>query len=143
QNDALKLVVEGDAGGDMSGRLAEAGRRLAGHSDLFESAMLPSDWWPDGERQRVNREVLRTISDGRERLMRAADEAGFSEEGLALGRAVLEALEPMLAGESLSYPESPAALELMRMRVSRQEDGCGSVLGTVVLRTDLDLSGED
>jgi hypothetical protein len=51
----------------------------------------------------------------RERLLREADAAGFTEEGIALGRSVLEALSSQAAAGGLIYPQSAGAEEVMRL----------------------------
>jgi uncharacterized protein len=125
----VRLIVSGEAGA-VPAKLAEAERRLAEaeSAGLLERAVLPVGWWPDAGRQQANRAVLGPLAADAERLLREADEAGFAEEGLALGRAVLMNLQRQVAEDGLIYPQTADALEMMRMFVSREPDGSGSVV---------------
>lgn len=135
----LRLVVEAPDDLTMRDRLAEAGRRLAAaRTDgvLLESS-LPSDWWPDPARQESNRPALLAMSKDAPRLLAEADEAGFAEEGTALGRQVLGVLAGAAAREDF-YPQSGAAREVMRLFLQRDEGGGGLVLGTVLPAPEVD-----
>lgn len=135
----LRLVVEAGDDATMRARLAEAEKRLATAEDdgvLLESS-LPSGWWPDPDRQESNRAVLLALSAEAPRLLAQADEAGFTEEGTALGRQVFGFLAK--AGTTKDfYPESAAAREVMRLFLQRGENGGGLVLGSVLPAPEVD-----
>jgi len=130
--DELRLVVEAADAESMRARLAEARRRVEAEP-LIESAALPADWWPDGKRQAANRTDLTNFSRDAGSLMKAASDAGFSDEGLALSKAVLSAMEAMVGEDGLVFPKSEVAREMMRMFVNYKGDGSGSIAGTITL----------
>jgi len=144
---ALKLVVEGDDGAEVEARLKQARERLERvrerHPGLVQRVEVPRAWWPSPSRMERNRPELQRLADSRERLIEAADEAGFSEEGTALGRAVLEVLPEVLALEPGELPRGPAVTELMRTRVMQREGGGGRVLGTVEVEQARELEDEE
>lgn len=140
--DALRLVVEAPDDKLMQSRLAEAQRRIS-DSTVVKSAILPVLWWPDATRQEANRKNLRELSERVDFLQETADAAGFSQEGLALGRGVLEQLRKATSAESLYYPSSPAAHDILRMFVSRSESGGGCLAGVVKPRAQAELMGAD
>jgi len=134
----LRLVIEAPDDATMRARLVEAERRLAAAKDdgVLLSATLPSGWWPDPERQALNRAALRGLAGEGPRLLGEADAAGFSEEGTALGRQVFAALGA--AAAEVREPESPAAREVMRLFMQRGESGGGLVLGSVLPAPEVD-----
>jgi predicted RND superfamily exporter protein len=135
----LRLVVEAPDDLTMRAHLAEAERRLAAAEDdgvLLESS-LPSGWWPDPDRQESNRAVLLALSAEAPRLLAQADEAGFTEEGTALGRQVFGFLAKAGTAKGF-YPESAAAREVMRLFLQRGENGGGLVLGSVLPAPEVD-----
>jgi len=134
----LRLVIEAPDDATMRARLVEAERRLAAAKDdgVLLSATLPSGWWPDPERQALNRAALRGLAGEGPRLLGEADAAGFSEEGTALGRQVFAALGA--AAAEGREPESPAAREVMRLFMQRGESGGGLVLGSVLPAPEVD-----
>ena len=142
---SLGLVVEAKTDAEMHQRLTEARRRLdaAATSGLIHEATLPDGWWPDAGRQATNRPALAVLAGDRERLLREADAAGFAEEGLALGRGVLDAIARQTSESGLIYPQSPAALEVMRLFLSRKPDGGGYLLGAVAPAAGVDPAGAD
>jgi hypothetical protein len=75
--------------------------------------------------------------------METADEAGFSEEGLALGKSVLEQLRNATSKREMYYPSSPAAHDILRMFVSRDESGGGCLAGVVKPGAQADPAGRD
>ncbi|WP_193211288.1 MMPL family transporter [Luteolibacter marinus] len=132
---ALKLVVEADSDEQMRERLEEAAVRIgeaqAANPDIITRHELPATWWPDPEVQASNRPLFTALAARKDALVAAADEAGFSEEGTALGRTVLDAMSVMATSSTLVFPDQPAAQEIMRGYVNRHEGGGGVVLGTV------------
>jgi len=105
-----------------------------------EDFVLPEGWWPDPAAQSVNRESLTALAEGRQRLLQEADQAGFSEEGVGLGKSVLEALDAMLRKPGTAFPESEAAREVMRLFLVRHESGGGLVLGSAITQSRVDLN---
>jgi predicted RND superfamily exporter protein len=142
---ALGLVVEAATDEEMLGRLQEAEQRLltARKSGWIAESELPGGWWPDPAQQAANRTVLAALARDRERLLAAADATGFTEEGLALGRGVLEAIARQTANTDVVFPQSPAAQEVMRLFLHRKPDGGGCLLGSVLPADGLDPAGAD
>lgn len=132
---SLKLVVEADSDAEMRDRLQRATTRIGqarrDHPGIVTGHELPAAWWPDPARQAANRPVLGALAARKDALTAAADQAGFSDEGSALGRAVLDSLAAMTAADGIAFPMNPAAQEIMRGYVARHEGGGGVVLGTV------------
>ncbi len=144
-SNSLGVVVEAKSDAQMLERLAEAQRRMdqakaAGH---VAKSLLPSGWWPDIRLQEKNRPVLATIARDRERLLREADTAGFTGEGLALARSVLTAVEKQTSGQDLIFPRSASAREIMRIFLSRKDGGGGYLLGSVEPARGIDPAAAD
>ena len=142
---SLGLVVEAKTDAEMHQRLTEARRRLAAAQTAgsIQQAALPDGWWPDAARQAANRPVLASLATDRERLLHEADAAGFAEEGLALGRSVLEAMARQTGESHLVYPQSASAREVMRLFLSRKQEGGGYVLGSLEPAAGVDPAGTD
>jgi len=136
----LRLVIEAPDDATMRARIAEADRRLAEARTggvLLESS-LPGAWWPDPDRQQENRAALLGIAKEGPRLLAEADEAGFTEEGSALGRQVFSVLAKAAAAKGGFQPSSPAAMEVMRLFFQRSETGGGLLLGSVLPAPEVD-----
>lgn len=140
---SLGLVVEADSDAQMHERSAEARRRVraAEDSGLLASATLPTGWWPDATLQNENRAVLADLAASRERLIAEADAAGYSQEGLALGKSVLDELARQSAAPGLLDPQSSAAREIMRLFLARKPGGGGYLLGSVQPAPGVDPAG--
>ena len=143
--DSLGLVIEADDDAEMKNRLLEARQRIdiASADGLLGTATLPEGCWTDPEPQIANQMVLAGIYVDRERLLTEADAAGFSEEGLALARGVLDALDGQTMAEVPVFPRSEAALEVARLFLTRDEDGGGHVLGSVRPAEGIEPAGKD
>ncbi|MEO5916580.1 MAG: MMPL family transporter [Luteolibacter sp.] len=143
--ESLGIVVEAKSDAAMLERLAEARQRIetARKSGFVRQAILPVGWWPDANLQKENRPVLAALAADRDRLLREADAAGFTDEGLALGRAVLEAIAKQTAGQDLVFPQSASAREVMRLFISRKDGGGGYLLGSLEHEKGIDPAGED
>ncbi len=146
QAPSLKLVIVGETDAEVEARVIDAGQRLEvlkkERPGLVQAVDLPSGWWPTPERVAKNRELLEGLSNDRERILAAADEIGFSEEGLALGKSVLEKLPTVLAMNPSALPSDEAAAEILRGYVFKNEQG-GTLLGTVEIAHPEELSPED
>ena len=142
---SLGIVVEAKTDAEMQERLPEARQRIltAEKYGIIGRATLPEGWWPDAGMQAANRPVLAVLAADRERLLREADAAGFTSEGLALGRGVLDALAKQPPAKDLVYPRSPAANEVMRLFLSRKADGGGCLLGSIEPAPGADPAGKD
>jgi uncharacterized protein len=140
--DALRLMVQAPDDESMKRLLAEAERRL-GENPVVDSAVMPVLWWPDASRQEANRAGLRGLAERADMLLETADAAGFSEEGIALDRSVLEQLRKATAVRDLYYPSSAAAHDILRMFVSRNEAGGGCLAGVVKPKADAEPAGRD
>jgi len=143
--EALGLVVEAQTDADMRDRLAEAQRRVeeAKGSGLVATGTLPLGWWPNPAKQAANRATINAMSADRERLLKEADAAGFSEEGLFLGKAVLESMARQSQETSTVFPQSDSAREVMRLFMTRHDGGGGYILGNLVPGKGLDPTGKD
>ncbi len=142
---SIGVVVEAGSDEEMLERIEEARRRVAitEAAGAVKDPKLPSGWWPDAGTQAANREVLAGLSADRERLLGEADAAGFTEEGLALGKAVLEAMARQSTVGTTVFPESESAREVMRMFLSRNEAGGGYLLGSIEPAPGIDPAGAD
>ena len=144
-DEAISLVVEAQSDAEMRTRLAEAQRRIAvaKESGIIDTCRLPLDWWPDPGMQEANRVTVRAMASDRERLLEEAAAGGFSEEGLSLDRAVMEAMARQSAETSVVFPESESAREVMRLFMSRNESGGGYVLGNLAPAEGMKPAGKD
>ena len=142
---SLGVVVEAKSDAEMLARLAEAQRRIdqAKATGHVVKSQLPSGWWPDIRRQEINRPLLTAIARDGDRLLLEADTAGFTGEGLALARSVLAAATQQTSGQDLVFPHSAAAREIMRISLSRHDDGGGYLLGSVEPALGIDPAAAD
>jgi len=140
--DDLRLVVEADDAASMRQRLLKAQRRVEAQP-LIDSAALPVHWWPDEQRQATNNKLLTDFLEADEFLMKSASDAGFSDDGLALSKAVFSALKTMSSENGIMFPKSEVAREMMRMFVNYQEDGSGSVAGVINLTDGIQPADKD
>ncbi|MEI7929752.1 MAG: MMPL family transporter, partial [Verrucomicrobiales bacterium] len=76
-------------------------------------------------------------------MIKEADAAGFSEEGLFLGKGVLESMARQAAEQTMVFPQSDSAREVMRLFMTRHESGGGYVLGNLSPAKGLEPSGKD
>lgn len=143
--ESLGVVVEAKDDQEMLNRISEARRRIAAakQNGTLRSGTLPDGWWPDAAAQEKNRALLADLAGNRERLLLEADAAGFSPEGIALGRTVLAQLARFTALDGCAFPQSASAREVMRLFLSRGENGGGSLLGSLVPADGVDPSGDE
>ncbi|HSP42159.1 MAG TPA: MMPL family transporter [Luteolibacter sp.] len=141
-DNALRIVVEADDDAAMHARIAEARGRLENEAAV-DAFVLPETWWPDAARQSDNRPLLREIAARADAMLAAADEAGFSADGLAPTREVLMEMARMSGDGSLVFPESEGAREIMGAFVARDADGGGKMAGIVHMAEGVDATGED
>jgi len=141
----MGLVVEAKSDGEMQARLAEAHRRIdaAQQAGLVAEVKLPDGWWPDEATQEKNRARISSMAQDRERLLKEADAAGFSKEGLALGRGVLEAMEKQAGITGVVFPQLESAREVMRLFLNRDGNGGGYVLGSVTSGPGIEPAAKD
>ncbi len=143
--DALGIVAEAKSDSAMLERIAETRRRVANleKSGKISSASLPTGWWPDAAAQATNRPVLAQLAAAKDRLLAEADSVGFAEEGVALGKSVLREIAAQTARAGLIYPQSESAREIMRLFLSRRDEGGGYLLGSVTPALGIDPAGSD
>jgi len=143
--ESLGVVIEAGSDAAMLEKIEEARQRIltARKSGFVAQGILPEGWWPDLVMQEANRPVLAAMAADRERLLREADAAGFAEEGLALGRTVLDEMVKQSAAGELIFPQSASAREVMRLFLSRKDEGGGYLLGSLEPATGIDPSGKD
>lgn len=140
---SLGVVIEAESDAEMLTRLTEARRRIDAASGIIGQSSLPDGWWPDAARQATNRPALVSLAENRDRLLREADAAGFAEQGLALGRAVFDAIARQAAEPRLVFPQSAAAQEVMRLFLTRKDGGGGYLLGSLEPAAGVDPAGEE
>ena len=135
---APRIVVEGASDEEVRLKLEEAeqayGRLAVSWPGRIGAVDVPVGWWPSPERIEANREALRRLGLARERLLAAADRAGFAEEGLALAAMVLEAAPGVAEWPVGRMPVGGAAGELLQTLMVRHEGGGGKVLGTLEIK---------
>jgi hypothetical protein len=135
-------MVEAPDGETMKRRLANANEMLAGNP-VVASHTLPVMWWPDGGRQDANRALLAGMAAEKERVLTESSDAGFTNEGLVLGAAVLDEMRRMVESEETVFPESPAAREIMRMFVAMDERGGGTMSAAIHTHEGVEPEGRD
>ncbi|MEO7100268.1 MAG: MMPL family transporter [Luteolibacter sp.] len=142
---SLGIVVEAGNDAEMLKRISEARGRVSSleKSGTITDGKLPIGWWPDTANQAANRPWLATLAADRERLLREADAAGFTEEGLALGKSVLDAMARQTAETTTVFPKSESAREVMRLFLSRKPNGGGYLLGNIEPAPGIDPAGDD
>ncbi|MCH2065209.1 MAG: MMPL family transporter [Roseibacillus sp.] len=94
-------------------------------ADLLDRVILPSAWVPHPEYQRRNADVLQGLVAERTRLLSEIDEAGFTEEGMALTRTVIDSWEKYLGefdGRTPVFPAGSLAKWTID-RIVREKDG--------------------
>jgi uncharacterized protein len=133
EKSALRMIVEAGTDEEMTSRLVDAHARLdaAKAQGVIKEYSLPQGWWPQDERQKKNAPILAALVKDSERLFKEADEAGFTTEGIGLGRMVFEALAKPEIARGHMYPSSPAAREVMELFLRHQDHGGGYVMGRV------------
>ncbi|MBK1825749.1 MMPL family transporter [Haloferula rosea] len=140
---ALKLLIEGGQG--MGERLDALEARLqslqAERPDFEIRYQLPRGWWPSTEHLQGNRAAIEALAADAPRLLGAADEFGFSNEGLALDRSILEALPEVVDLPIGTLPASPAAAEFLRGVISSSETE-PALLGSIEVEGLDDLGAE-
>ncbi len=143
--DSLGYVIEAGSDQEMQARLEEATRRTeeAEKAGLITGTKFAKSWWPHPENQQANRAAVAAMAADVERLAAEADAAGYSAEGIALGRSVLEAMARQSGKSGLIFPELEAAKEVMRVFLSRKDGGGGYVLGTVTPAPGIEAAGKD
>lgn len=122
-NEAVRERIDG-----FEQRVAELGER---RPELVSRVDLPGGWWPSAAHQHANAAALGVLAGESGRVLAAADAAGFSEDGTALGRAVLAALPGLAALPPGSAPDSPATREILRAMAMSDPEGGGYVLGKI------------
>lgn len=115
--------------------VAETALRQAQREGLIAGFSLPGLLLPDPTAQQANRDVIEWFLSEEKSLAAAVQEAGFTEEALALFQHMLDAWRAALAGP---WPQplenSPAAEVLERFVTSGAKDGLPAVaLGSVLL----------
>jgi predicted exporter len=139
----LQLVIEAPDDSAMLNRIEIAAGRIAAMENKVERIQMATGWWPDISCQGENKPNLSRLADERERLLKLADEVGFSQEGLGLARAVMEELNTITRQPGPFFPESEAARDLMRMFVARDPAGGGKLLARVIPKSGVDPAGGD
>ncbi len=142
---SLGVVIKAESDTEMLSLLTAASARLdrAEKSGLLENQQLPIEWWPNKSHQISNRPILDELTNQTERLLAEADTSGFSEEGLILGRGVLMAMTRQVMEQDIVFLKSESAREVMRLFISREEKGGGSLLGNITPAVDQDPAGKD
>ncbi len=143
--ESLGLVVEAKSDAEMLRLASVAQQRMDGAQShgLLKQSNLPHGWWPDLAHQQLNRPILASLVADSDRLLKEADATGFSTEGTALGKGVLEAFSREIAQTDLVFPKSSSAQEVMRLFLSRKANGGGFLLGSVEPAKGIDPTGAD
>ena len=130
-----RWVVEIAPGESATDRL-DALAQTASANRFVRAAIIPHGWWPDADRQQINRAALADAAQRADGMLTAAGDAGFSPDGLALGREVLAAFGRLAEAPGMVDAPASAAFEMLTASfMSRRADGGG------VLAIDLELNG--
>lgn len=142
---ALGVVIEAKSDAEMLAKIPEAQRRIdaAVSEGLIGPSQIAIGWWPDMSAQDRNRSQLAQLAENRHRLLAEADQAGFSQEGLVLGKAVLEFLAKQTTQTTAVFPVSESGREMMRLFLNLRENGGGILLGSIQPAAGIDPSGKD
>ena len=118
---SLKLVVESRESEELLARMVqlEEGLTKLKEDGVVEDWWLPEGWWPNHNHQLANRSGREALARDAARLIAAADEAGFNERGVALGKAVFEEFARSAQSGGSEFPKSAGALELMSTFLAR------------------------
>ena len=123
-----RWIVTLAPGESAATRLDELEQSAATHPHVT-TARMPHGWWPEAERQARNRPILADAARRAERLVAAAGDAGFSDDGLALSRAVLREFGSLGdAGVVVDFPDSPEFAMLSAGFMNRNADGGGALM---------------
>jgi len=103
------------------------GKRVSGAEEggLLDQVILPTSWVPHLGHQRRNADVVRSLLLERMRLLSEIDKAGFTEEGMALTRTVMDSWEKCLGqfdGENPVLPAGSLAKWTIN-RIVREKEG--------------------
>lgn len=133
----LPMIIRAESPNKLAASLRNLENRLAMAQDSGRSLghVLPSTLVPDPERQVANLPVLRRIAAARGRLLAAMDAAGFTDEGMAFSRSVLENWEQW-GRESATRTRwpSPEVLENLMGPVLRRDAAGITACGFLILR---------
>jgi predicted exporter len=132
----LPVIVRAETADEIAASLRGLEVRLAkaAADGSIGGHFLPTTLVPDPARQEANRPVLARLVAARERLLQAMDTAGFSEEGTAFSRSVLEIWERWGndPATTLRWP-TPEVLEQFLGPVLRRDAAGIAVCGFVRL----------
>jgi len=137
----LPVIVFGNSAAELTNSLRGLDQRLVKAQQEGRTAghFLPTAMVPDPARQAANLPVLSRLVSARNRLVQAMDVAGFSAEGMAFSRSVLEIWEQW-GGEPASSTRWPSTAMLdayLGPVLRRNADGI-AVCGFVRLPTTVD-----
>ena len=142
--DHLPLVVDAPSLDDARVCLEEVAKTAASLEDdgVLKDFVVPLAVWPAPHRQQANREALQGILDGWDDAKRDADEAGFTDEALALAEQVVGYWQRWAdADQAYAVPSSAVARDSLR-RFVVFEDGSYAAL-CLVTPTDYEAAKAD
>ena len=126
--DARWIVTLAPGEDSPSTRLASLAEKADAHPQVA-AARVPHGWWPDPSHQRANRAVLARVPARAAQILDAAGRTGFSDDGLALSRAVFREFGRLADMDAaLIFPDSPEFLVISRGFMSRNPDGGGAIM---------------
>jgi predicted exporter len=88
----LPLIIHAQSATQLAASLRQLETRLTNAKAYGRTLghLLPSTFAPDPARQRANLPVLTRLAAAQDRLLHAMDQAGFTAEGMAYSRSILE-----------------------------------------------------
>ncbi len=121
---ALPVVMTADSWDELADRMSSAATRLEHASDegIVRGFLLPAALVPSPRNQAANRDRVRELAAARDRLVTATLDAGFSEEAVALTRAITESWE-RLDADGTSSPWVLPGSDLARWLIGRAVSG--------------------
>lgn len=117
-SETLWLIVQGRDESEVGQRLAQLKNEVANYA-----VDLPSEIWPVPERQKQNLATLRPLTANFPALEKAALDAGFTEEALALTKSVFESWNSFSTNAAVIWPNGSATRWLVNRVASKSDNG--------------------
>jgi predicted exporter len=115
--ETLWLVVQGRNASEVHDRLAQLKNEMRG-----QAVELPLEIWPEPGRQKENLGLIRNVSSNLPALEKAAADAGFTDEAMALTASVLNSWHNFPTNQAAIWPTGRATQWLVNRIAARGDD---------------------